>query len=326
MSEDPGYRRTPRPRLLDPAATDARADQEAERQTDDATHDVSWIDVFETPRRAQLAEAAFVLTALGVPHEIGSDGDRYFITVPTGAAAFAARQLAEYWQEGATVRRRPPNSPAIDSGLFGVLGFLLAIWSVPWLETVSLYAFHELGIMSASGIRAGEYWRAFTALTLHADIGHIAGNTLFGILWGTLAGRQLGSGVAWLLILFAAAAANVLNGYVQPLPFRSLGASTATFAALGLLATVVWRRGYFANPDWRRSFAPVFAAVAFVAYTGIGDANTDVLAHVFGCGAGLITGLLAARLPLRYLQPRYQWLAGAGAIGVLTLAWLQALN
>ena len=45
----------------------------------------------------------------------------------------------------------------------------------------------------------GEWWRAFTALTLHADAGHLMANLLFGVLFAYPAAQLVGVGVAWLV-------------------------------------------------------------------------------------------------------------------------------
>lgn len=299
-----------------------------------------WFDVYEHRDQRMIAEAAFVLTAIDVTHQVtrnlehpasapGPLGQRatgpWRLSVPISQAAFAGDQLDTYWRENANLGKRPPESPALERGTIGALGFLLVIWALPWLQEWTLYDWRGAGVMAAKLVTEGEWWRTITALTLHADIGHIAGNSLFGVLFGSLLARQLGSGVAWLLIVVAAAAANTINAFSQGDTFRSLGASTATFAALGLLAAVVWRRGYFnrAN-DWRRSFAPVFAAICLVAFTGIGDGNTDVAAHLFGFGCGLILGLASAGLPFSWLNGRTQWAAGSGALGLVILAWWAA--
>ena len=287
-----------------------------------------------------IAEAAFVLTAINVEHQITRDlalnehgqpfAARRFagpwrLSVPTSEAAFAGDQLTTYWRENTSLSQRPRESPAVDSGLAGILGFMLVIWALPWLQEWTLYDWRGAGIMAARAVTEGEWWRTITALTLHADIGHIMGNSLFGMLFGGLLARQLGSGVGWLLIVIAATMANTINAFSQGDNFRSLGASTATFAALGLLAAVVWRRGYFKNNDWRRSFAPMFAAIALVAFTGIGDANTDVAAHLFGFGCGLLLGFASASLPFRALNRKTQWAAGSAALGLVVTAWWLAL-
>ena len=286
-----------------------------------------------------IAEAAFVLTAVGVTHQVTRDlqasiapdqtlfqRPSWRLSVPVAQAPFATNQLETYWRENANLGKRPPESPAVDSGLIGALGYLLVIWALPWLQEWTLYNWRESGLMAARAVVEGEWWRTITALTLHSDIGHIIGNSLFGVLFGGLLARQLGSGVGWLMVVVAAGAANTINAFTQGDTFRSLGASTATFAALGLLAAVVWRRGYFRRlNDWRRSFAPVFAAICLVAFTGIGDENTDVAAHLFGFGCGLLLGLACAQIPFAALHQRTQWLAGSAALAIVASAWWFAL-
>ena len=319
---------------------------DADSGTKSAPEEEAWLDVFEHPEQRMIAEAAFVLTALAVPHQVtrhleqtadssgllgqlnlgqGSLGP-WRLSVPVSSAAFAGSQLEIYWSENANLSKRPPNSPAVDSGIIGCLGFLLVIWALPWLQEWTLTDWRGQGVMAARLVTEGEWWRSITALTLHADFGHIAGNSLFGVLFGSLLARQMGSGVSWLLILIAAASANTINAFSQGDAFRSLGASTATFAALGLLAAIVWRRGYFRKSgDWKRSFAPVFAGICLVAFTGIGDGNTDVAAHLFGFGCGIALGLACASIPFAWLNRRVQWLAGSTAIAVIVCAWWMVL-
>jgi hypothetical protein len=106
---------------------------------------------------------------------------------------------------------------------------------------------------------------------------------------------------------------------------RSIGASTAVFAALGLLAAWV-RAGRRSGPGWVYRWGPVVAAVALLAYTGAGDENTDVGAHLWGFAAGLVAGAVAAFLPRQWLgSRRVQAAAGATALAVLAAGWLKAL-
>ena len=106
--------------------------------------------------------------------------------------------------------------------------------------------------------------------------------------------------------------------------FRSLGASTATFGALGVGATFFWRHGYFRGRSWKRNFAPVFAGIALLAFTGVGDENTDVVAHFMGFIAGTLLGLGAASFDLRRLGRSGQYLSGGFALGLLAVAWYLA--
>jgi len=124
----------------------------------------------------------------------------------------------------------------------------------------------DVGILDGTRFRAGELWRAVTALTLHADLAHLLANIGFGALFGGLAARVYGAGCGWLLILVAAVAANAVNGLTMPAGRASLGASTAVFAALGTLAVVRWRARAYATAaavSARRSRSPVWARTSF---------------------------------------------------------------
>ena len=171
---------------------------------------------------------------------------------------------------------------------------------------------------------SGELWRLVTALTLHADLAHIVANSLFGAVFGLLAGRYFGSGLAWLCIVLGGTFGNALNVLVRPEFFMSIGASTATFAAVGLAGAFFWRSGYFRQARWQRRFAPVFAAIAFFAYTGTGGENTDVVAHLTGLVAGFLIGLYVARTRLHLSGPRAQRFFAWAAIAIVGMAWMLA--
>ena len=149
-------------------------------------------------------------------------------------------------------------------------------------------------------------------------------NSAFGVVFGLFAGRFMGSGLAWLLILLGGALGNLVAAALRPAEFMAIGASTATFAALSLSSAFVWRRGYFAGRGWRRAFAPVFAAIALLSFTGVGGEQTDVLAHFTGFAAGLGLGLWAADWPIRRLGRIGQQLCGLAALALVLLAWLLA--
>lgn len=182
------------------------------------------------------------------------------------------------------------------------------------------------GRIDGAAMRAGEWWRALTALTLHADLEHLAANIFFGGLFGAFSGRYLGSGVAWLLILLAGAAGNVVNVLILGPGHRAIGASTAVFAALGLLGSLGWAGRRRSVQGWIYRFGPIVAAVALLAYTGAGGERTDIGAHIWGFAAGLGAGWLAALIPRAVLlRATVQGVAGLAAVGALATAWVLAL-
>ncbi len=290
-----------------------------------------WIDILAAPQRQPLDEAAFVLTAVGIDsHLVHEPSDQWRLFVPQEMARQANQQLEAYRRENRDVPTPATPFVPIDSGWVGVLIFLLVIWVLPTLESRSVFGWqwHEIGVMHAGAVMSGEWWRTITALTLHADLPHLLGNSLFGAVFGLLVGRQLGSGLGWLLVLLCAALGNGFNAALQADDFRSIGASTANFAALGLGGAVSWGRGYYLPAHntgrWRRAFAPVFAAIALLAYTGTGGVNTDIVAHFTGFLSGLAMGLVVARFDIRRLGQNAQVAAGAIALSLVIAAWVLA--
>lgn len=285
--------------------------------------------VLRSRSHARASEGALVLEAMGIEHRVGREAGLWCLRVDPHDADRARRELTAARREnhGAEARARAPAPARVDSGLPGVAAYLLVLWALPALQARSGAGavWVEAGLLQAGLVRAGEWWRTVTALTLHGDLAHLVANSFFGAVFGLFAGRHLGSGLAWLLIVLAGAAGNALNAYLRVEGFRSLGASTATFAALALVGALVWRRGHFRGGNWRRRAGPVFAAVALLAYTGVGGEDTDVLAHVTGFASGFLAGWLVAPLDARRLGRSGQLLCGVAALGLLCGAWTLAL-
>nr|WP_246418238.1 rhomboid family intramembrane serine protease [Haloferula luteola] len=155
----------------------------------------------------------------------------------------------------------------------------------------------------------GEWWRAFTALFLHADAGHLLGNLLIGGSFCVMVGTVFGAGRGWALILASGFLGNLATGWIHwhfDEPFRSLGASTATFGALGLIvgAGLVrsWReRRYGAL---KPLMVPLAAGGCLLSLYGAGGENTDVLGHLCGTGMGVVLGIL---MTLWLSRPKVDW-------------------
>jgi rhomboid protease GluP len=275
------------------------------------------------------AEAALVLAAKDIPYETVELGAECELVVPLGQLAAAREELARYALERAPVRRaRPVFTPfsgaEIGSGIYAALLVLVAYcagiqaFGADWLAR---------GSLDARRGAAREWWRAVTALTLHLDQAHLLGNLLFGVAIGGLAGRAFGPGIAWASILAAATVANYADMLISPASHRAVGASTAVFAALGLLVGFAWRHGLTLRDRFKYAYGPVFGGVALLALLGAGDQHVDVLAHALGFVAGVATGWLYSRLGVPRSRGRgVQWTAGAAALGLVALAWALALR
>jgi membrane associated rhomboid family serine protease len=178
----------------------------------------------------------------------------------------------------------------------------------------------------AAGIRAGAWWRVFTALTLHADLHHLAGNMASLALLGHQVTARFGGGLGWLLVLAAAAAGNAAAALLLNPDGVSVGASTAGFAALGLLAA--WRaarRGAHTGVFDRRTWLPVAAGLALLALLGTGP-RSDLGAHALGFAAGALAALPFRRADHGPRSARIQAALQLLALCVLMYAWRRALQ
>ena len=104
----------------------------------------------------------------------------------------------------------------------------------------------------------------------------------------------------WLRILAAALAGNLASVALHHGDsYRSLGASTAVFAGLGLLTGRAVRVAARAGPRRRvrPMLVPLGAGLAVLGLFGAGDVHIDVLAHATGFGAGLGAGFVADGTP-----------------------------
>jgi membrane associated rhomboid family serine protease len=289
--------------------------------------DPLWWECIRRDEDARFIEdARLVLTAVDIDFRIHREDALWCLYVPRGLGASALAELDRYRAENVPRPRAAPEPPAVDNGIAGVLAFLFVIWLLPSLETWAPFglSLRDAGRLDAEAFRAGEWWRAITALTLHADLGHIVGNSVFGAVLGVLVARRLGSGLGWLLVVVCAAIGNSINASIQLAGFVSIGASTATFAALGLAAFASVRPAEGAT-DPRRHLAPVAAAIALLAFTGIEGENVDILAHVFGFTAGALCGRICARVHTLRMSPRVQHVSACLAGTIVASAWGLAL-
>lgn len=281
--------------------------------------------VFESRNRRACSDRALVLASLQIPYEIVDDATSCALIVPAAYSARAMDQLMRYDDENPPYV--PPRRVSIEyqNALPGVLAYVIVICAVAGLASRSMFAqdWFAAGRVDGVLIRAGEWWRTVTALTLHSGLRHLVGNVVFGALFGLFAGRLLGPGVAWLAIVVAAAAGNTLNMLLLEASHRSVGASTAVFAALGLVAGFVWRGKLMSQDRWPYRVGPIVGGFALLMYTGTGGPNTDIGAHLMGFLGGLAAGILLS--PIREKLARPNWQRNAGTLAGLVVAGAWAL-
>jgi rhomboid protease GluP len=279
--------------------------------------------------QAACSEYGLVLEAQGIPYERVESEAEWLLVVAPSLAEAAADELTRYAAERTVRRDTPAPFVPFSGSAAGAAVYAFVLILVAYCAGIELFGVDWLGagaLESNSGA-AREWWRAVTALTLHLDQEHLLGNLLFGIGIGVLAGRMFGPGCAWLAILLSGAAANIIDMLVSPSGHRAVGASTAVFAALGLLAGFGWgeRRDLRDRRFYR--WAPLFAGVCLLALLGAGSEHVDVLGHLLGFTTGTVVGWIFARAGLPHTRSAaFQLTMGAIAAAVLGVAWLLALR
>jgi membrane associated rhomboid family serine protease len=289
----------------------------------------SWIVVATTADERRCAELALVLTARGFENRTLRTFSGWQVAVPGAVAEHAATELAAYRDENARATG-PQRLPEIGSGLpaAALYALLLLVAFVCVRGNAFGLDWYGAGRLVAGRVVDGEWWRAVTALTVHLDLDHLGGNLAFGAFFGYFAARYLGPGVAWLAILGSGTLGNVLNALAQDAQHRSIGASTAVFAALGLLTAYTWRRGFIRETPWRARIAPIIAGLGLLAFTGTGGENTDLFAHLTGFVSGFACGLLLARYASVHITrlPKTQRICAVAAAVLLAGAWAWGLR
>ncbi|MGB0743126.1 MAG: rhomboid family intramembrane serine protease [Opitutales bacterium] len=280
-------------------------------------------------------EAGLAILAMGhaywlLPHE-----ESYIICVAAGKLPEARRELEVMQQlgqrHGRTGQPLPYEELKVKAWSFLAYAILLcACFALQSYLPIQLAG----RVDSVAMVQGGEWWRAFTALTLHADVVHLVSNLVAGIGFVFLLARFFGAGPAWLLVLASGAAGNALNAWVQsPEVHLSIGASTAVFGALGMVTGVglcvalLQPAERWMMPRW---LLPGFGGLTLLGLLGVGDGldgQIDVAAHISGFICGTIMGLVCA-----WRQPDFVKLRRSGfwfgwlSLALVALSWVFALG
>ncbi len=237
-----------------------------------------------------------VLSAAAIPYRTKVEDGRTCIIVEAHLRDDVLALIGEFEEE--SVDWPPQLAEDEGEGQFGMmlsilvcLGLMIFFFvtgpydaSDPWFTN---------GRADSDLIGNGQYWRLVTALTLHADFGHMLGNVACSLFLGATICRYLGYGTGWLLILVTGIGGNLITALTADGGHRSIGASTAVFGALGLLGTM--RAMQFLLPrtfSVRFVLLPIIAVIALLGQIGTGP-GSDWAAHLWGVVCGLLLGVIA---------------------------------
>lgn len=273
----------------------------------------------------QAGDWALVLHSASVDHRVDiRDGALALIVAPEDAA----RSLDAL--DAFDAESRPVIEPPVPDLGPSPLGFATVIVLVIMFRVTGPgdarppSAWFDVGRAASTAIIDGETWRSVTALTLHGDLMHLVGNVVASLLFVSAVGRWLGVGLGGALVLATGALANLLAAWAYGPGHVSIGASTATFAALGLLAgmQIVRRLGHAERR--RRAWVPLVAGLCLVIMLGASE-RADIVAHLFGLAVGVGAGVAVAASGVRPPGPVLQGLLAALTLGALAGCWWLAL-
>jgi membrane associated rhomboid family serine protease len=286
------------------------------------------------PTPARILEFSLVLSARGIPNRVrlGPFGARLLVR---GDRLNAARaEISAYVRENADNAGPPVAFPPRFDNTRATLTVLLCLGAFFSLTGADVsfggpaLDWLGLGAGDSRAILAGQWWRLATALTLHGDAAHMAGNLILGGVFMIPLCREIGAGPGFAVALASGLAGNLLKVLIQGPGQYFIGASTAVFGAVGVLGALLAARGP-GGLTFRR-LAPAGAALMFLAFLGSGSEevhNIDLAGHLCGFACGVLLGLAGAgRLP-RPGNPRpgFQAAAAVLAAAVLPAAWIWAM-
>ena len=270
-----------------------------------------------------------VLGAAGVKYDLTKGEGQWRIIVAETNRALAMRQINEYEQE---CSYWPPKFDLDYIGPSGINipSFYVAIFLVCFFLVTGPYDANVIWFQQGQGdtekMLSGEFWRAATALTLHSDFSHIFGNALCCIFLCGAVCQSLGNGVGWLLILLSGVSANTINSLIHQPLYRYVGASTAIFAALGILGMLQSIRLYRnSNVYTYRFYLPLISVFAILSVLGTGP-KADILGHFMGVICGVFCGVMGAFLKKYHRHTMLQVCCLIVVIFITLLSWGVALD
>jgi len=219
-------------------------------------------------------------------------------------------------QPDSPVPARYPATRALILINFGVYAVCVV------LRLLGLGKFAEWGVEWGPATLGGQWWRMFSAMFLHAGLGHLLGNMWWFWVVGKLAEQIFSTRIFLSLYFLTGLVGGVVSLRLHP-ELHALGASGAIFGITGVVIAALWLGRLPPSllwMSWRVWPLMIFSALSL--YSGASNQRVDNAAHVGGLVSGLLLGvLLTGRLehaPVNAIS-RFQRRVFAGLILLLVV-------
>jgi membrane associated rhomboid family serine protease len=266
------------------------------------------VPVGEWPSLAEAREHSLVVLAMNLECWIFPGGDRYAVHAEPEQVPVIRREFELYQAEQAE-RRERVDPPVFPAGMQLAVTWALVLLAVFLWQGRDPQITEQFLNSSRAMVSGGEWWRPFTALFLHGDAGHLLGNVFLGGIFCIMVSHSIGAWRGWALILAAGTLGNAVNAWLRfPADFTSLGASTATFGAVGVLVGTASVRAWRSRSyrELRPVLVPLVIGLVLLGWYGTGgeaatsgESNTDVAGHFAGWASGVLLAGAAAAFPDR---------------------------
>lgn len=232
-----------------------------------------------------------VLASQGIDTTIEKDHEnqKYILIVSDSDYDRAIEQIRLYQIENR--RRKIIQLLDLPADLFNWSSFAWAIVIIIFyvLQTNANFDLTSAGQMHKNAVLRGEWWRLFTAISLHKDIAHLACNATVGFIFIGFAMVHYGVGLCLLLSVASGAFGNFIGILLREGDYYGLGASGMVMGALGLLAGAGWFMTY--TSDHYKAINKKRAIAGFLLFILLGmNPGSDVQAHAGGFLSGYLLG------------------------------------
>ena len=301
--------------------------------------------------RRQVMDWGLVLASQGIEAILGQSEEGWEVVVGARDYERARACLRQYQAENRGWHWQQPLPAAGVVFHWGSAGWAVVMAAIYYWSTTRFPAARQLGIMDSGAVAAGQWWRLFTAVSLHENMPHLMANVTTGFVLLGLAMARYGAGVGLLASFLAGAAGNVAGLALYSLPSREIIADSVeamcrahcfdgmvcipncdkiipgmVMGALGLITAqsfAFWRACRSASHFWLRSLA---AGVLILVLIGFSP-ESDIVAHVGGFVCGLLCGWALGHARAETLQGGAANLAASTAVVALLVAtWHMALR